>query len=186
MLCCRHISHDVHARCSRKASHCDSPCCTCILLSRCRMMIAFFFFFFFSALLRYRADSLRSHVIQHERLAFFVCLFTARFGISFEVVYLQRWHGWSHTNPLPSRRVLCTPCNHAPCHFMQNHIRKVHAYLAVTCHLNVWQNDQGLLRATAIPKLESAQTALAWLMPQKSAAVSARSVYTVQPRTMCL
>ena len=50
---------------------------------------------------------------------------------------------------LPSRRVLCTPYNHAPCHFMQSHIRKVHAYLAVTCHLHFWQNDRGLLRATA-------------------------------------
>ena len=32
---------------------------------------------------------------------------------------------------------------------MQRHIRKVHAYLAVTCHLHFWQNDQGLLCATA-------------------------------------
>ena len=29
-----------------------------------------------------------------------------------------------------SRRVLCTPYNHAPCHFMQSHIRKVYARLA--------------------------------------------------------
>ena len=49
-----------------------------------------------------------------------------------------------------SRRVLCTPYNHAPCHFMQSHIRKVHVYLAVTCHPHFWQNDQGLLRATAV------------------------------------
>ena len=40
----------------------------------------------------------------------------------------------------------------------------MHACLAVTCHLHFWQNDQGLLHATAvtrgverIPKLESAQ-----------------------------
>ena len=25
----------------------------------------------------------------------------------------------------------------------------MHAYLAVTCHLHIWQNDRGLLRATA-------------------------------------
>ena len=50
---------------------------------------------------------------------------------------------------LPSLRVPCTPYNHAPCHFMQNHIRKVYACLAVTCHLHFWQNDRGLLRATA-------------------------------------
>ena len=29
-------------------------------------------------------------------------------------------------------------------------IRKVHACLAVTCHLHFWQNDRGLLRATAV------------------------------------
>ena len=37
-----------------------------------------------------------------------------------------------------------------PCHFMQSHIRKVYACLAVTCHLHFWQNDQDLLRATDI------------------------------------
>ena len=64
-------------------------------------------------------------------------------------MYLQRWHGWCHMKLLSSRRVLCTPYNHAPCHFMQSHIRKVYACLAVTCHLHFWQNDRGLLRATA-------------------------------------
>ena len=41
------------------------------------------------------------------------------------------------------------PYNHAQGHFMQSHIRKVHVYLAVTCPLHFWQNDRGLLRATA-------------------------------------
>ena len=72
--------------------------------------------------------------------------------ISTKVVYLQRWHGWCHKKLLPSRRVLCTPYNHAPCHFMQSHIRKVHAYLAVTCHPHFWQNDRGLFRATAVTR----------------------------------
>ena len=35
---------------------------------------------------------------------------------------------------------------------MQSHIRKVYACLAVTCHLHFWQNDQGLLRATAVTR----------------------------------
>ena len=39
-----------------------------------------------------------------------------------------------------------------PCHFMQSHIRKVCACLAVTCHLRFWQNDRGLLRATAVTR----------------------------------
>ena len=37
---------------------------------------------------------------------------------------------------------------------MQSHIRKVHACLAVTCHLHFWQNGQDLLvlRATAVTR----------------------------------
>ena len=49
-----------------------------------------------------------------------------------------------------SAQVLCTPYNHAPCQFMQNHIRKVYVCLAVTCHLDFRQNDRNLLRATAV------------------------------------
>ena len=35
---------------------------------------------------------------------------------------------------------------------MQSHVRKVHAYLAVTCHLHFWQNDRDLLHATAVTR----------------------------------
>ena len=91
----------------------------------------------YSAILRSRADSLRSHVILHEWLAFYSAFFNIhRSGV------LKRWHGWCHMKLLPSRRVLCTPYNHAPCHFMQGHIRKVYAYLAVTCHHHFRQNDR--------------------------------------------
>ena len=41
-----------------------------------------------------------------------------------------------HETAAVSAQVLCTPYNHAPCHFMQSHIRKVYACLAVTCHLH--------------------------------------------------
>ena len=78
--------------------------------------------------------------------------FIVRFWLSTEVVYLQHWRGWCHMKLLPSRCVLCTPYNHAPCHFMQSHIHKVHACLAVTCHPHFWQNDRGLLRATAVTR----------------------------------
>ena len=47
-------------------------------------------------------------------------------------------------------QVLCTPYNHAPCHFMQSHIPKVYACLTVTCHLHFLLNDQDLLCATAV------------------------------------
>ena len=73
----------------------------------------------YSAILRPRAHLLRLHVILHVWLAFFI----ARFWISTEVVYLQRWHGWCHMKLLPSRRVLCTPQNHASCHSMSRHFR---------------------------------------------------------------
>jgi len=42
--------------------------------------------------------------------------------------------------------------HHTLCHFMQSHIRKVHAYLAVTCNLHFWQNDWDLLRATVVTR----------------------------------
>ena len=35
---------------------------------------------------------------------------------------------------------------------MQSHIHKVYARVAVTCHLHFWQNDQDLLRATAVTR----------------------------------
>ena len=57
-----------------------------------------------------------------------------------------------HETAAVSAQVLCTPYNHAPCHFMQRHIRKVYACLAVTCHLHFWQNDRDLLRATAVTR----------------------------------
>ena len=55
-----------------------------------------------------------------------------------------------HETAAVSAQVLCTPYNHAACHFMQSHIRKVYACLAVTCHLHFWQNDRDLLRATVV------------------------------------
>ena len=65
-------------------------------------------------------------------------------------MYLQRWYGLCHKKLLPSWHGLCTPYNHVPYHFMQSHIRKVYACLAVTCHLRFWQNDLSLLSATAV------------------------------------
>ena len=57
-----------------------------------------------------------------------------------------------HETATVSAQVLCAPYNHAPCHFMQSHICKVCACLAVTCHLHFWQNDRDLLRATAVTR----------------------------------
>ena len=57
-----------------------------------------------------------------------------------------------HETAAVSAQVLCTPYNHAPCHFKQSHIRKVYTCLAVTCHLHFWPNDRDLLRATAVTR----------------------------------
>ena len=35
---------------------------------------------------------------------------------------------------------------------IKSHIRKLYACLAVTCHLHFWQNDRGVLRATAVTR----------------------------------
>ena len=105
----------------RPLSLCFSCCCCC-----CSLL--------YSAVRRSQADSLRLHVILHVWLAFYsVFLNIHRSGVLTALVY-----GWCHMKLLPSRRILCTPYNHAPCHFMQSHLRKVHAYLAVTCHLHFW------------------------------------------------
>ena len=81
-----------------------------------------------------------------------------------------------HETAAVSAQVLCTPYNHAPCHFMQSHIRKVYVCLAVTCHLHFWQNDRDLLRATTV--------VVTRLVPRETATISASSVYTIQPCTV--
>ena len=105
----------------------------------------------YSAILRSRADSLRSHVILHEWIAFYSAFLNIhRSGVLTALAWLVPQE--SAARESQSRRVLCTPYNHAPCHFMQSHIRKVYACLAVTCHPHFWQNDRGLLRATAVTR----------------------------------
>ena len=73
-------------------------------------------------------------------------------GISTEVVYLNAAWLVPHETAAISAQALCTPYNHAPCHFMQSHIRKVYVCLAATCHLHFWQNDWDLLRATVVTR----------------------------------
>ena len=88
----------------------------------------------YSAILLSRADSLRSHVILHEWIAFYIAFLNIhRSGVLTALAWLVPQE--SAARESQSRRVLCTPYNHAPCHFMQIHIRKVYACLAVTCHL---------------------------------------------------
>ena len=103
----------------------------------------------YSAILRSWADSLCSHVILHKWIAFYSAFLNIhQSGTLTTLAWLVPQE--SAARESQSRRILCTPYNHAPCHFMQSHIRKVYACLAVTYHLCFWQNDQGLLRATAV------------------------------------
>ena len=105
----------------------------------------------YNAILRSRADSLRSHVILHEWTAFYSAFLNIqRSDVPTALAWLVPQE--SAARESQSRRILCTPYNHAPCHFMQSHICKVYACLAVTCHLRFWHNGQGLLRATAVTR----------------------------------
>ena len=52
---------------------------------------------------------------------------------------------------LPSLAVHYATMHHVTSLYAK-HIHMVHAHLAVTCHLHFWQNDQGLLRATAVTR----------------------------------
>ena len=88
----------------------------------------------YSAILRSRADSLHSsHVTLNEGLRLFTACFEypPKWCSCSAVCFLQ---GWRHSKLLPSRRVLCTPCTTSR-HFMQSHIGRVHAGLAV-CKAN--------------------------------------------------
>ena len=42
------------------------------------------------------------------------------------------------------------PCTSLDCYFIQSYIGRMHACLAVTCHMYVWQSDWDLLRATVV------------------------------------
>ena len=75
---------------------------------------------------------------------FFVC-YIHRSGVLTALAWLVL-----HETAAVSAQVLCTPYNHAPCHFKQSHIPKVYACLAVTCHLHFWQNDRDFLHATVV------------------------------------
>ena len=114
--------------------------CVCTVL---RKML--FWLLLYSTILRSRVDSLPSHVILHEWITFYSAFLNIhQSGVLTALALLV-----PHETAAVSAQVLCTPYNHAPCHFMQSHIRTVYVCLAVTCHLHFWQNDWG---ATAVTR----------------------------------
>ena len=85
------------------------------------LTIRWWWLLLYSAVLRSRADSLRSHVILHEWLAFYSVFF---FNIHWSgVLKALAWLG-PHETAAVSAQVLRTPYNHALRHFMQSHILK--------------------------------------------------------------
>ena len=92
-----------------------------------------------------------SHVNLNEWLAFY-SLFL---WIPAEVVHLQcclvvKWLVPHETAAVLGCSVYTKQPRPVSHHFMQSHICRVHACLAVTCHLHLWQNDRDLLCATAV------------------------------------
>ena len=124
-----------------------TPHLVCMMIMM--MMMIAFYIALFSAL-----EQTHLHVTLHEWLAFYssfcvcVCVLNIhRSGVLTALAWLV-----PHETAAILAQVLSTPYNHAPRHFMRSHIRKVYAYLAVTCHLHFWQNDWDLLRATAVTR----------------------------------
>ena len=96
-------------------------------------------------LLLYRANSPCSHVIPHEWLAFYSAFLNIhRSGELTALICLV-----PHKTFAVSVHCVCT-IQTCTCHFMQSHIHKVHACLAVTSHMHFWQNDWDLLPATVV------------------------------------
>ena len=109
-------------------------------------------------------------------------LFITHFWISTKVVYLALARLVLHETAAALVQVLCT-YNHAPCHFMQSHIRmvqtcvavacKVHVCLAVTCHLHFRQSECLRAESSSMCKQSGiitvqylAHLLLWWLCPQ--------------------
>ena len=95
---------------------------------------------------------------EYKRVVYLQLYIACFESVSTKVVYLRRClvATWL-VPPKPaaiSTHAMCTLCNHAPVYrFIGRHIRRVHrvhACLAVTCHLHVWQNDLELLRTDAV------------------------------------
>ena len=96
--------------------------------------------------------ALAAWLVPRETAAWLKCCFTSTETVGLLGMRAHLVHTSWALELQPFRRVLCTPYSYAPCLFMQSHIRKVRACLAVTCHLHFWQNDRDLLRASAVTR----------------------------------
>ena len=86
----------------------------------------------YSAILRSWADSLCLHVILHEWIAFYSAFLNIhRSGVLTALAWLVPQE--SAARESQSRHVLCTPYNHAPCHFTQSHMYVFHCSVYQWC-----------------------------------------------------
>ena len=110
---------------------------------------------FYIVLFSILKHSLHSHVILHEWLAFYSAFFVCFvFNIhQSDILYSSGIAGCTW-NCCRLGASLCTPYNHAPCHFMQRHICKVYAWMLkvhwtqyefVFHKLNCWSMTGSLL-----------------------------------------
>ena len=88
-------------------------CWFCVLIMACW----YYWLLLYSAVLRCWADSLRSHVILHEWLAFYRTFFNYihQSGVLTALAWLV-----PHETAAVLAQVLCTPYNHAPCRFISS------------------------------------------------------------------
>ena len=108
--------------------------------------------------------SLQCHFIQSHIDRVYVCLavtchlrFWQNDGDLLRATAVTRgWNGYRNKTEIRVSRessvYTIQPCTRLQCHFIQSHIGRVYACLAVTCHLHFWQNDRDLLCATAVTR----------------------------------
>ena len=99
----------------------------------------------YSTVLCSRADSLHPHVILREWLSFYIVFLNIHWS---DVLTALTWLVPHETAAILAHSVYTIQ----PSHFMQSHIHKVQACLAVACHLHFWQNDWDLLFTTAVTR----------------------------------
>ena len=89
---------------------------------------------------------------------FYFIFLTAPFSRFTEVLYLQRCLVVAclvprETAGVSARSVQTIQLRTMSRHFMQSHILREHVCLALTCHLQFWQNGRDLSRATVITRV---------------------------------
>ena len=95
---------------------------------------------------------MHQHVIIQELLAFYSAFLNIHPSGVLKRCLVVTWLVPREIAAVSARSVYTIqPCTMSR-HFKQSHIRRVHACLAVACHLHFWQKDRDLLRATVVAR----------------------------------